>query len=125
MRRVVVWARFLRTVRVCIGLLSGLDLLFLGLRGCRVYVGLLSGFDFRLSVFDLGWWCLDQGWGFWWGVRLGEWGVGLGYGRGCERSDVLYLYVLYALCLCLCVYVSTFLCVYVSLCLCLWSMVYV
>ena len=50
MRRVVVWARF---VRVYVGLLSGLDLLF-GLRGCRVYVGLLSGLDFRLSVFDLG-----------------------------------------------------------------------
>ena len=32
------------TVRVCIGLLSGLDLLF-GLRGCRVYVGLFSGLD--------------------------------------------------------------------------------
>ena len=72
MRRVVVWARF---VRVYVGLLSGLDLLF-GLRGCRVYVGLLSGLDFRLSVFDLGWWCLGQGWGFWWGVRLGVWGVG-------------------------------------------------
>ena len=57
MRRVVVWARF---VRVYVGLLSGLDLLF-GLRGCRVYVGLLSGLDFRLSVFDLGWWCLGQG----------------------------------------------------------------
>ena len=66
----------------CGGLLSGLDLYVrcgctsgccldliccLALRGCRVYVGLLSGFDFRLSVFDLGWWCLDQGWGFWWG----------------------------------------------------------
>ena len=78
MRRVVVWARFVRTVRVYIGLLSGLDLLFLGLRGCRVYVGLLSGFDFRLSAFDLGSWCLDQCWGVWWGVRLGVWGVGLG-----------------------------------------------
>ena len=32
------------TVRVCIGLLSGLDLLF-GLRGCRVYVGSFSGLD--------------------------------------------------------------------------------
>ena len=50
MRRVVVWARF---VRVYVGLLSGLDLLF-GLRGCRVYVGLLSGFDLRLRIFDLG-----------------------------------------------------------------------
>ena len=32
------------TVRVCIGFLSGRDLLF-GLRGCRVYVGLFSGLD--------------------------------------------------------------------------------
>ena len=81
--RVVVWARFVVWGRCgaagcclgsicCLGfvgveLLSGLDLLF-GLRGCRVYVGLLSGVDFGLSVFELGWWCLDQGWGFWWGV---------------------------------------------------------
>ena len=49
-RRVVVCARL---VRMYVGLLSGLDLLF-GLRGRRAYVGLLSGLDFRLSVFDLG-----------------------------------------------------------------------
>ena len=37
------------TVRVCIGLLSGLDLLF-GLRGCRVYVGLFSGLDLLFGL---------------------------------------------------------------------------
>ena len=37
------------TVRVCIGLLSGLDLLF-GLRGCRVYVGLFSGIDLLFGL---------------------------------------------------------------------------
>ena len=70
------------TVRVCIGLLSGLDLLF-GLRGCRVYVGLFSGLDLLFGFRGCRVYVGFVVWASWvsgarrgvWGVRLGVWGV--------------------------------------------------